>query len=54
MIGQKKIKSTNGNRCKGNTCCCSIIADKKVDAKNITPSGSNGKILKHDVLNALI
>ncbi len=30
-----------------------ILADKKVDVKNITPTGSNGKILKHDVLNAL-
>jgi 2-oxoglutarate dehydrogenase E2 component (dihydrolipoamide succinyltransferase) len=30
-----------------------IIADKKVDAKQVTPSGSNGKILKQDVLEAL-
>ncbi len=30
-----------------------IIADKKVDVKNVTPSGSNGKILKQDVLEAL-
>jgi len=30
-----------------------ILADKKVDVKNITPTGSNGKILKHDVLDAL-
>jgi 2-oxoglutarate dehydrogenase E2 component (dihydrolipoamide succinyltransferase) len=30
-----------------------IIADKKVDAKAITPSGANGKILKDDVLSAL-
>lgn len=30
-----------------------IIADKKVDPKNIQPSGPNGKILKDDVLNAL-
>lgn len=30
-----------------------IIADKKVDPKNIQPSGYNGKILKDDVLNAL-
>jgi 2-oxoglutarate dehydrogenase E2 component (dihydrolipoamide succinyltransferase) len=30
-----------------------MLADKKVDVKNITPSGSNGKILKHDVLDAL-
>ena len=30
-----------------------ILADKKVDIKNITPTGSNGRILKHDVLDAL-
>ncbi len=30
-----------------------IIADKKVDSKKITPSGSNGKIVKQDVLEML-
>ena len=30
-----------------------MIADKKVDPKNIQPSGPNGKILKEDVLFAL-
>lgn len=30
-----------------------ILADKKVDVKTVTPSGSNGKILKSDVLQAL-
>ncbi len=30
-----------------------IIEDKKVDTKNIQPSGSNGKIVKQDVLNLL-
>ena len=30
-----------------------ILADKKVDVKNITATGSNGRILKHDVLDAL-
>lgn len=30
-----------------------IIADKKVDAKAITPSGNGGKIMKQDVLAAL-
>lgn len=30
-----------------------IIADKKVDPKNVTPSGVGGKILKEDVLAAL-
>lgn len=30
-----------------------IIADKKVDASSITPSGVGGKIMKNDVLDAL-
>ena len=30
-----------------------IIADKKVDPKTVTPSGTQGRILKEDVLNAL-
>ncbi|HEV2355851.1 MAG TPA: 2-oxoglutarate dehydrogenase complex dihydrolipoyllysine-residue succinyltransferase [Puia sp.] len=30
-----------------------IISDKNVDASSITPSGTRGKILKHDVLEAL-
>ena len=30
-----------------------ILADKKVDVKKVVPTGSNGKILKSDVLNAL-
>ncbi|MBL7736450.1 MAG: 2-oxoglutarate dehydrogenase complex dihydrolipoyllysine-residue succinyltransferase [Chitinophagaceae bacterium] len=30
-----------------------IIADKKLDPKFVTPSGYQGKILKHDVLDAL-
>lgn len=30
-----------------------IIADKKVDPKTVTPSGSNGRIFKQDVLDAL-
>jgi 2-oxoglutarate dehydrogenase E2 component (dihydrolipoamide succinyltransferase) len=30
-----------------------IIADKKVDVKAIEPSGVGGKIMKHDVLEAL-
>jgi 2-oxoglutarate dehydrogenase E2 component (dihydrolipoamide succinyltransferase) len=30
-----------------------IAADKKVDVKSVTPSGSNGKILKQDILEVL-
>ncbi len=43
--GEKEQKAT--------PVAAAILADKKVDVKNITPSGSNGKILKHDVLDAL-
>lgn len=38
---------------KATPVAAAILADKKVDIKTITPSGSNGKILKHDVLDAL-
>ncbi len=30
-----------------------IIADKKVDVKELTPTGSNGRIMKQDVMEAL-
>ncbi len=42
---QTDIKST--------PVAAAIIADKKIDVKKVTPSGSNGKILKQDVLEAL-
>jgi len=38
---------------KATPVAAAIITDKKVDAASITPSGANGKILKHDVLDAL-
>lgn len=38
---------------KATPIAAAIIADKKVDPKGIAPSGSGGKILKQDVLNAL-
>lgn len=38
---------------KATPVAAAIIADKKVDSKNITPSGSNGKIFKQDVLAAI-
>ncbi len=38
---------------KATPVAAAIIADKKVDSKKITPSGSNGKIVKQDVLEAL-
>ena len=38
---------------KATPVAAAILADKKVDAKNVIPTGSNGRILKHDVLDAL-
>jgi len=38
---------------KATPVAAAMIADKKVDPKNITASGSNGKIFKQDVLDAL-
>ncbi|HJU45560.1 MAG TPA: 2-oxoglutarate dehydrogenase complex dihydrolipoyllysine-residue succinyltransferase [Chitinophagaceae bacterium] len=41
------------NDIKATPVASAIIADKKVDPKSVTPSGSNGRILKNDVLDAL-
>lgn len=38
---------------KATPVAAAIIADKKVDSKNITPTGTNGKIVKQDVLELL-
>ncbi len=38
---------------KATPVAAAIIADKKVDVKAVTPSGSNGKIVKQDVMEAL-
>jgi 2-oxoglutarate dehydrogenase E2 component (dihydrolipoamide succinyltransferase) len=38
---------------KATPVAAAIIADKKVDVKAVSPSGSNGKIVKQDVLDAL-
>ncbi|MHA4809681.1 2-oxoglutarate dehydrogenase complex dihydrolipoyllysine-residue succinyltransferase [Flavitalea flava] len=41
------------NDLKATPVAAAIISDKKIDAGAITPSGSGGKILKQDVLEAL-
>ncbi len=41
------------NDVKATPVASAIIADKKVDPTSITPSGVGGKIMKHDVLEAL-
>jgi 2-oxoglutarate dehydrogenase E2 component (dihydrolipoamide succinyltransferase) len=46
-------KKTAGTEIKATPVAAAIISDKKVDRGSITPSGSNGKIVKHDVLEAL-
>ncbi len=41
------------NDIKATPVASAIIADKKVDTASIKPSGSGGRIMKHDVLEAL-
>src|SRR5258708_27783929 len=41
------------NDIKATPVAAAIISDKKIDATSITPSGTGGRILKQDVLEAL-
>ncbi len=38
---------------KATPVAAAILADKKIDVSKVTPTGSHGKIMKHDVLDAL-
>ncbi|HXR83054.1 MAG TPA: 2-oxoglutarate dehydrogenase complex dihydrolipoyllysine-residue succinyltransferase [Hanamia sp.] len=38
---------------KATPVAAAILADKKIDVSKVTPTGSHGKITKHDVLDAL-
>lgn len=49
----KKAEQAPKQDVKASPVAAAIIADKKVDAKAIAPSGTGGKILKQDVLEAL-
>jgi 2-oxoglutarate dehydrogenase E2 component (dihydrolipoamide succinyltransferase) len=49
---ENKAKPSNKD-IKATPVAAAILADKKVDVKNVTATGSNGKITKHDVLDAL-
>ena len=49
----KKEKVQSFSDIKTTPVAAAILADKKVDIKKVTPTGSNGKILKNDVLEAL-
>ncbi len=58
-VEQKPAAGNNANadsraaEVKATPVAAAIIADKKVNSHNIVPSGSNGKIIKQDVLAAL-
>ncbi len=45
--------SQQSTEVKATPVAAAIIADKKIDVKNVTASGSNGKIVKQDVMEAL-
>jgi 2-oxoglutarate dehydrogenase E2 component (dihydrolipoamide succinyltransferase) len=49
----KKVEQAVKQDVKASPVAAAIIADKKVDTKAIAPSGTGGKILKQDVLEAL-
>jgi 2-oxoglutarate dehydrogenase E2 component (dihydrolipoamide succinyltransferase) len=49
----KPDKPVVAENVKATPVASAIIADKKVDPKTVKPSGSNGKIFKQDVLDAL-
>ena len=51
-INQAAVTAVS-NDIKASPVASAIIADKKVDTKSITPSGTGGKIMKQDVLDAL-
>jgi 2-oxoglutarate dehydrogenase E2 component (dihydrolipoamide succinyltransferase) len=54
VVGQPKKENVQSSPdIKTTPVAAAMLADKKVDVKQITPTGSNGKILKSDVLEAL-
>lgn len=60
VTDKKEIKTTEEKSApvlnkdvKATPVAAAILADRKVDAKKVTPTGFNGKITKHDVLDAL-
>lgn len=52
-VAAPAAKSALSNDVKATPVAAAIIADKKVDVKNVVASGSNGKIIKQDVLEAI-
>jgi 2-oxoglutarate dehydrogenase E2 component (dihydrolipoamide succinyltransferase) len=55
VVAEKTVQSTpsGDGGLKATPVAAAMIYDKKVDAKSISPTGTGGKILKHDVLDAL-
>lgn len=51
--GQRTTASQPSVDVKATPVAAAIIADKKVDVKAVTASGSNGRIMKQDVMDAL-
>jgi 2-oxoglutarate dehydrogenase E2 component (dihydrolipoamide succinyltransferase) len=50
---EENVKSVSASDAKATPVAAAIISDKKVDKGSIVPTGANGKIVKHDVLDAL-
>jgi 2-oxoglutarate dehydrogenase E2 component (dihydrolipoamide succinyltransferase) len=50
---EKQVTATSHKEVKATPVAAAILADQKVDVKKVTPTGSNGRIMKHDVLEAL-
>ena len=53
LVATPAAKPAVANDVKATPVAAAIIADKKVDVKNVVASGSNGKIIKQDVLEAI-
>lgn len=53
IVSEAVTSSKSATEVKATPVAAAIIADKKIDAKAIAASGSGGKILKQDVLEAI-
>lgn len=53
LVATPAAKPAVANDVKATPVAAAIIADKKVDVKNVVASGTNGKIIKQDVLEAI-
>ncbi len=49
----KQIEKDSFKDVKATPVAAAILADKKIDVKRVTPTGYNGRITKHDVMDAL-